>query len=70
MKGTSPSRASGEVFTASFSGAKMQIPVNINIHMSGEVMNKISTAALPETTVSVIGIDLAKNAGLCAVESH
>ena len=48
----------------------MQIPVNINIHMSGEVMNKISTAALPETTVSVIGIDLAKNAGLCAVESH
>ena len=35
MKGTSPSRASGEVFTASFSGAKMEIPVNINIHIRG-----------------------------------
>ena len=60
MKGTSPPRASGEVFTASFSDAKMEIPVNINIHMRGEVMNKITTVALPETTVSATGNDLAK----------
>ena len=38
----------------------MEIPSNIINHMRGEVMNKITTVALPETTVSVIGIDLAK----------
>ena len=49
MKGASSSRAGG---------AKMENPVNINTYMRGEVMHKITTVALPGTTVSVIGIDL------------
>ena len=57
MKGASPSRARGEVFTASLRGAKTGIPSNILNQMRGEVMNKISTVVLPETTVSLIGID-------------
>ena len=57
MKGTSPSQARGEVFTASLRGAKMEIPINIINHRRGEVMNKITTVALPETTVSIIGME-------------
>ena len=49
MKGASSSRAGG---------AKMENPVNINTYMRGEVMNKITTVALPGTTVIGIGIDL------------
>jgi hypothetical protein len=64
MKGTSPSRASGEASTASRSGVKMEIPINIINQSRGEVMNKITTVAARNASTDVvmtIGIDLAKN---------
>jgi hypothetical protein len=63
MKGTSPSQASGEAFTASQSGVKMEIPVNINHHSRGEVMNKIITVVAQDanSVVVTLGIDLAKD---------
>lgn len=64
MKGTSPSQASGEVFTTNQSGEKVEIPANINCLSSGKVMNKITTVVSECTSsnaVTVFGIDLAKN---------
>jgi transposase len=64
MKGTSPSQASGEVFTASQAGVTIEVPANIVNLSEGEVMDKITTKVVRHSsaeTVTVIGIDLAKN---------
>lgn len=64
MKGTSPSRASGEAFTASRSDVTMEIPINITNQSRGEAMDKITTVAARNASTDVvvtIGIDLAKN---------
>jgi transposase len=64
MKGTSPSQASGEALSASQSGVTIEVPANIDNLSEGEVMNKITTKVVQHAsteTVTVVGIDLAKN---------